>query len=131
MAARFLADAVVALHLAFVAFVVAGAFLALRWPRLLWLQIPCAVYGVAIELFGWICPLTYLENALRERAGRSGYSGGFVEHYLLPLLYPDPLPRSVTLALAATVVVTNALAYLLLLRRLRMSGRRGSRESTR
>jgi hypothetical protein len=129
--ARLLADAVVLVHLAFVAFVVAGALLAFRWPRLLWVQVPCAAYGVAIEVFGWICPLTHVENALRARAGDAGYSGGFVEHYVLPLLYPGPLPRSAWLALAATVLVANGLAYLLLGLTLRRRGWRGSRGWTR
>src|SRR4026209_2900188 len=91
---RGLADAVVMIHLLFAAFVVLGGFLAWRWPRVTWVHFPAAVWGVAIEFGGWICPLTPLENALRARAGLAGYSGGFVEHYLLPALYPVGLTAS-------------------------------------
>jgi len=114
---RALADAVVVLHAAFVAFVVLGGFLALRWRRLWAVHLPCAAYGLLVEAFGWICPLTPLENALRKRAGEAGYRGGFVEHNLLRLLYPEPFPRSLAWALAALVVAVNAFAYALLVRR--------------
>ncbi len=119
--ARLLADAVVLAHLAFVAFVVLGGFLALRWPRVAWVHVPCAAYGAAIEIGRWICPLTPLENALRRRGGARGYRGGFVEHYLLPVLYPEPLPPWAPWALAGVVVAANAVAYgtLLALRRRR------------
>jgi NhaA family Na+:H+ antiporter len=113
---RLLADAVVLLHLAFVAFVVAGGFLALRWRRLVWLHVPAALWGVAIELGGWVCPLTPLEQALREAGGGAGYPGGFIEHYLLPVLYPPGLTRAVQLALGLAVLAVNAPAYALLWR---------------
>jgi hypothetical protein len=119
---RALADAVVALHAAFVAFVALGGFLALRWRRLWLLQLPCAVYGVLVELLGWICPLTPLENALRRLAGEAGYAGGFVEHHLLPLLYPEPFPRTLAWTFAAVVVAANVAAYALLVRGARRSG---------
>src|SRR5512146_3503694 len=103
MTFRVLADAVVAVHLAFVAFVLLGGLLAIRWPRLAWVHLPCAAYGAAIEIGGWICPLTPLENVLRHRAGEAGYTGGFVEHYLLPVLYPAPMPSWAPFALAGVV----------------------------
>ena len=84
-----LADLLVLFHATFVLFVVAGGLLVLKWPRLAWLHIPCALWGVLIEFGGWICPLTPLENTLRQRAGEAGYSGGFVEHYVLHVLYPS------------------------------------------
>src|SRR5215470_12064692 len=93
MAYRVLADAVVLLHATFVAFVVLGGFLTWRWRWIGWVHVPCALWGVAIEYGGWICPLTPLENALRARAGLEGYREGFVEHYLLPILYPTGLTR--------------------------------------
>src|SRR3989442_5476103 len=93
MVYRILADAVVLVHAAFVAFVVLGGFLAWRWRWVVLLHVPCALWGVAIEYAGWICPLTPLENALRGRAGLAGYRGGFVEHYVIPALYPAGLPR--------------------------------------
>lgn len=124
---RLLADAVVALHLAVVAFIVAGGFLAWRWPRLALVHLPFAVWGVAIEVGGWVCPLTPLENRLRRLGGEAGYAGGFVEHYVLPVLYPGIGPRT-ALALAALVLAVNALAYLpLLARRGRRPRRSGAR----
>lgn len=117
MAYRFAADAVLLLHGAFILFVLGGALLALRWPRAPWLHLPAAAWGVGIELAGAVCPLTYLEVALRERAGQQGYSGGFIEHYLLPLLYPAGLTPAVQYVLAGVVLAVNLLLYGWLLRR--------------
>jgi len=105
------ADATVLLHAAFVVFVVGGAALLWRWPRVAWLHLPAAAWGAWIEASGGVCPLTPLENALRARAGQSGYGGGFVEHYVVPILYPDALTRELQWALAAGVVAVNALLY--------------------
>lgn len=117
MAYRFAADAVLLLHGAFILFVLCGALLALHWPRAPWLHLPAAAWGVGIELAGAVCPLTYLEVALRERAGQQGYSGGFIEHYLLPLLYPAGLTPAVQYVLAGVVLAVNLLLYGWLLRR--------------
>lgn len=106
-----MADLVVLVHLAFVLFVVLGGLLALRWPQWIWVHVPAAVWGVAIEAFGWICPLTPLENDLRRKAGDAAYEGGFVEHYVLPVLYPAELTREIQWALAALVVLVNAVVY--------------------
>jgi hypothetical protein len=114
---RFLADVVLVLHLGFVLFVVAGAFLILRWPRIAWVQLPAALWGVLVEWSGWVCPLTPLENRLRARGGAEGYAGGFVEHYLVPVLYPASLTRSVQVLLGATVVAVNLIAYALIFAR--------------
>lgn len=111
MSWRVLADLTVGLHLAFVVFVVLGGLLVLRWPKLAWAHLPVAVYGVLIEWIGWTCPLTPLENWLRQRAGGAGYSGGFVEHYILPLLYPGRLTETVQLALGGLVVLANVIIY--------------------
>ena len=119
MLARLAADLVMLLHFAFVVFVVAGGFLAVRRPRLALLHLPCAVWGVAIELGGWVCPLTPLELKLRAAAGQEGYSGGFVEHYITPLVYPAGLTRDAQLVLAALVVAVNVVAYALVVRRWR------------
>jgi hypothetical protein len=108
---RLLADAVVVVHCAFVLFVVLGGLLVLRRPRLAWLHLPAAVWGVAIEWGGFICPLTPLENRLRARAGETGYMGGFVERYLLPVLYPEGLTGDVQLLLGAGVLVVNVVVY--------------------
>lgn len=111
MWARWLADAVVLVHFAFVVFVVLGGWLVAYRRGLVWIHVPCAIWGFLIEVRGWICPLTYLENDLRRRAGQLGYPGGFIEHYLIPVLYPVGLTRDVQLVLAALVVVANVLAY--------------------
>jgi hypothetical protein len=113
---RLLADTVVVLHALFVAFVVAGGFLALRWHAIAWLHVPAAIWGALIEFAGWICPLTPLENLLRARAGEAGYSGGFVEHYLLHALYPGGLNAAVRWTLGGLVIVINCVAYVLLIR---------------
>jgi hypothetical protein len=118
-----LADLVVGLHLAFVLFVILGGLLALRWPRVAWLHLPAVVWGALIEWRGWICPLTPLELALRRRAGDAGYQGGFLEHYLVPVLYPPGLTREIQLGLAVGVVILNAVVYTAVLRRRRRSGR--------
>jgi hypothetical protein len=114
-----LAGLVLLLHLAFVAFVVAGAALVWRWPRLAWLHLPAAAWGAFVEFSGTICPLTPLENHLRALAGRPGYGEGFVEHYLVPLVYPQALTRELQFALGGVVVALNALLYALLWRRRR------------
>lgn len=111
-----LADLVVAAHFAYVAFVVLGGFAVLRWPRLAWLHVPAALWGAWVELAGWMCPLTPLENWLRERSGAERIPG-FVEHHLLPLLYPTPLTRELQWLLGGAVLAINAAAYAVVLRR--------------
>jgi hypothetical protein len=106
-----LADLVVVAHLGFIVFALLGALLALRWPRVLWLHAPAAIWAVAIELAGWICPLTPLENQLRSAGGAAGYPGGFIEHYLLPVIYPPGLTREVQVALGLGLLAINALVY--------------------
>jgi hypothetical protein len=116
---RALADLILALHLVFVLFVVLGGLVVLRWPRIAWLHIPAAIWGVLIEYTGWICPLTPLENALRTRGGEAGYNGGFIEHYIQPLLYPAGLTRSTQVVLGSLVLVLNLTAYGIALSRMR------------
>lgn len=108
---RVLADLTLVAHAAFIVFVVLGAMLVARWPRLLWVHLPCAAWGAAVEAMGWICPLTPLENRLRARAGEAGYGGGFVERYLLPAVYPEGLTREVQIGLGVAVVAINVAAY--------------------
>lgn len=115
---RLLADFVVLAHSAFVLFVVLGGLLALRWPRAAWAHLPAALWGAGIEFLGGICPLTPLENHLRRLGGEAGYAGGFVEHYVLPVLYPTGLTRGVQLALGTFVVVLNLGIYGVICRRL-------------
>ena len=119
MGARLLADGVVLLHFLFVVFVVLGGFLVVSRRRLIWIHVPCAIWGFLVELLGWPCPLTDLENALRRRAGQAGYAGGFIEEYLLPVLYPIGLTRDTQQLLAAVVLAANAVAYGLVIARRR------------
>lgn len=111
MGYRLLADLVVGTHFLFIAFVVAGGFLAWRWRRAAWIHVPVAIWGALIEFAGWICPLTPLENHLRRAAGEAGYAGGFIEHYLIPIVYPVGLTRGIQIGLGVAVVVINVIAY--------------------
>jgi hypothetical protein len=111
------ADLIVVIHFLFVIFVVFGGLLVLRRPWVAYLHVPAAIWGVLIEFAGWICPLTPLENSLRIRAGGSGYQGGFIENYILPVLYPSALTRSIQLLLGSLVLVLNLAIYGYLLRR--------------
>jgi len=111
MVYRLLADLTLAVHFAFILFVVFGGLLVTRWPRLAWLHVPAAVYGALIEFVGWTCPLTPLENHFRRLGGEAGYRGGFIEHYLLPLIYPERMTRAVGVVLGLGVVVLNLLLY--------------------
>ncbi len=121
MTTRLLADAVLLLHFGFLAFVVGGAALVWRWPRMAWLHLPALAWGAYVVLAGEICPLTPLENALRQAGGASGYEGSFIEHYLLPLIYPGavqgPAGRGVQVVLGAALLSFNAVVYALAWRR--------------
>jgi hypothetical protein len=116
---RSLADAVLVLHLLFIAFVTGGATLVLRWPKVAWAHVPAVLWGVTIELTGGTCPLTPLENLLLERAGGRTYSGDFIAHYLESWIYPSRLPPSTQVALAVLVTVVNVVLYALVFTRRR------------
>lgn len=121
---RLAAETVLLLHLAFIVFVIAGATGAARWSWLPLIHLPAAAWGVFVELTGRLCPLTTAENYLRLKAGEAGYSESFIEHYLLPIIYPAGLTREIQFGLAAVVVVVNAAIYAWLFYR-RRSARRG------
>ncbi len=114
-----LATAVLIVHALFVVFVVFGGFLAWRWRRVAWVHVPAAVWGVAIEFAGWVCPLTPLENALRARAGLAGYPGGFVEHHLTAWLYPVGLTPPTQGLLGTLALLVNVAVYVIMWRRTR------------
>ena len=119
---RLAADAVLFLHLAFIAFVVAGGILAARWRWIVIIHLPVAAWGFFVELTGRICPLTSAENYLRARAGQSGYAESFIEHYLLAIIYPAGLTREAQFILAGVVLAVNLAVYGWLLHR-RHTGR--------
>lgn len=107
-----IASAAVALsHLIFVLVVIFGGLAVLRWPRLAWVHLPVAAWGALVELGHFKCPLTAVENALRQRAGLAGYSEGFLEHYIFSVVYPDGLTRTTEILLGSAVLVINGLVY--------------------
>jgi len=108
---RFLAESLLVLHLGFVAFAVLGGLLLLRWRSAWWLHLPAALWSVLIMAYGWTCPLTPLENRMRVLAGQSGYEGGFIEHYLLTVLYPAGLTREIQVLLGLAVLAINVAVY--------------------
>lgn len=108
---RLLADLTLVTHALFILFVVLGGFLAWRWRWVAWGHIPCAVWGALIEFFGWVCPLTPLENRFRALAGQAGYEGGFIEHYITEIIYVENWSLAVRLALGSFVVAINLFAY--------------------
>lgn len=116
---RMLADLSVIVHLVFVVFVMLGGLLAIRWRRLMWLHLPAAIWGAAIEFRGAICPLTPLENWLREAGGAARYSGGFMEHYVMPVVYPTDLTLTIRVVLGCMVVAVNLCVYYFIVARAR------------
>lgn len=108
---RLAAEATLLVHLGFIVFVVLGGLLAWRWRWIVLVHLPAAAWGAFVELSGRLCPLTTLENHFRRRAGQAGYSEGFIEHHLLPIVYPEGLTRGTQLVLAGVVIVVNAAVY--------------------
>jgi hypothetical protein len=106
-----LADLVLIVHLTFVAFVLCGGLLVLKWRRVTWLHLPAVAWGAVVEFTGWICPLTPLENWLRTQGGETSYHSDFIAQYLIPVLYPGDLTRNLQLLLGTVVVVLNAAFY--------------------
>jgi Protein of Unknown function (DUF2784) len=105
------ANLVLILHLTFVGFVLFGALLVLRWPRLIWLHVPAVAWGALTELAGIVCPLTPLEVRLRELGGIAGYEGGFIEHYVTAILYPSILTRDLQIWLGCAALLPSVLIY--------------------
>jgi hypothetical protein len=118
MAYHLAAVAVLLLHLFFICLVMLGGLVVLRRPRFAFIHLPAAVWGFLVEAMGWYCPLTDLENALLALAGEAGYAEGFVERYLLAVIYPDGLTRETQIWLAGNGRVINAAIYGWILRRM-------------
>ncbi len=121
MVYRVAADIVLVTHFLFIVFVVLGGILVIRYRRIVWVHVPAAAWGVGIELVGAVCPLTTVENWLRRNAGETGYAGGFVEHYIVPVIYPSGLTRSTQFWLAGVALLVNLLIYGLIYFRCRRS----------
>jgi uncharacterized membrane protein YhhN len=120
MLSRAAADIIVLLHVAFIVFVAAGGLLVLRWQRLAWFHVPAVLWGALIELMGWICPLTPLENRLRRVAGADAYDGSFIDRYIMPIVYPVGLTRTLQIAIGCSAIAANLVIYgIVLHRRLR------------
>ena len=124
---RILADLVVLIHLTFIVFVVVGGFFVWKRPMVIWAHVPAAVWGATLEFAGWGCPLTPLENRFRRLAGGAGYEGGFVEHYVIPVIYPDDWTVELRLLLGGIVLVVNAVAYGVYFGRLRTRRERSTK----
>lgn len=108
---QLLADLIVLAHVAFVVFAVFGGLVAARWRWLVWIHLPAVIWAAIVEFFGWFCPLTPLENWLRQRGGERGYASDFIARYILPTLYPEELTREVQIALGAFVILINLTIY--------------------
>lgn len=119
-----LADLLVLLHFTFVLFVLFGGLLILKWRWVIWLHLPAASWGALIEFAGWICPLTPLEHWLRTMGGGRGYQSGFIEYYVLPLLYPAGLTGQIQVFLGLLVLLLNGGVYLLVFRQRHQSMQR-------
>ena len=122
---RLAADAVVLLHFGYAIFVIAGGLLVFRWRWIALLHLPAVVWGVLLEFFGWMCPLTPLELRLRTAGGQAGYSGGFVEHYIQPVIYSVEPDMPVQIAIGGFVILINLALYGLLLWRLKNRDNQG------
>lgn len=128
---RILADLVLLVHALFVTFVVFGSLLVLRKSWLLWFHLPALAWGATVIAMGWICPLTPLENTLRQMAGQENYNGSFIEHYLLLVIYPQGLTRATQITLAITLMIGNLVVYTALYCRHRREGVRSKCDARR
>ena len=111
------ADAIILAHFLFIAFVMCGGLLVIRWPRIAFVHLPAALWGAAVEIFGWICPLTPLENHFRNLAGNNQYSGDFILRYLVPVIYPETLTSTIQTVLGISVIIINVFVYTIAIRK--------------
>ena len=111
------ADFIILIHFSFILFVIFGGFLVLKWRKFIWLHVPAAVWGTLIEFCGWTCPLTTLENELRGNNEGGTYSIGFIEHYIIPVIYPEELTRDFQIILGIVLIVLNLFVYTLIIKK--------------
>jgi len=112
-----LADLVVIIHFGFVLFCVFGALLCLWWPKVMWIHIPSAIWGGVVEIVGWICPLTPIENWLRQRAAVVSYRDSFADQYIMPLLYPSAANRAIHILMGLSLLLLNLCLYFYIIRK--------------
>jgi len=112
-----LTDLIVLAHFSFIVFIICGGLLVIRWPKIAFIHLPAVVWGAIVEFFGWICPLTPLENYFRNLAGANQYSGDFVMRYLVPIIYPETLTSTIQTVLGIAVIVINVFVYTIALRK--------------
>jgi hypothetical protein len=117
-----LADTIVVTHFLFIVFVICGGLLVIRWPRMAFAHLPAAVWGAAVEIFGWICPLTPLENHFRLLSGETSYSGDFIVRYLIPVIYPENLTASIQQLSGGLVIAVNVIIYIVVIRKHLING---------
>lgn len=112
-----LADVIVLAHFLFIAFVICGGLLVIRWPRVAFVHLPAAIWGAVVEIFGWVCPLTPLENNFRLLSGNRSYSGDFIARYLIPLIYPGNLTTTIQQLFGGMVITVNMIIYTIAVRK--------------
>jgi hypothetical protein len=125
--ARTLGDLVLAFHFAFIVFAVLGGFLVLWKSWIAWLHVPSVLWSAFVNLFSQVCPLTPLENRFRYLAGQAGYEGGFIQHYIAPLVYPGVMPERWGLIAGFSVLIWNVLVYTLVVTQRRRGPLRAAR----
>jgi hypothetical protein len=131
MLEQIIADILLIIHLCFIGFVVFGGWLLIRWNWMILFHLPAVVWGAMLEFRNWTCPLTPLEQHFRALAGQAGYRGSFIEHYLLPLIYPGGLTRSIQISIGIFVIVVNVAIYGYWLSRLRRHTLKSGRQTNR
>ena len=114
-----LVNAIVLAHFLFIAFVICGGLLVIRWPRLAVVHLPAVVWGAAVEIYGLVCPITPLENHFRMLAGDTSYSGDFIARYLLLVIYPENLTTTIQQLLGRLVIAVNVIIYIVVIRKYR------------
>ena len=119
MGYRLAADAMVTAHLLYIVFVVVGGLIAFRARWILWLHVPAVLWAIYVQYIGRVCPLTAWEKGFRAHAGDAGYEGGFIDHYIVPIVYPPDMPVAMHLVLGTLVILINGSVYAALIVRAR------------
>ena len=112
------ADLILIIHFTFVLFVVFGALLIFVSIKIVFIHIPAVIWGSYIELTNSICPLTYLENWFLHKANLTTYSEGFIQNYLVPIVYPMNLTKDLQIYLGIALIVLNIIVYVLIINKL-------------